>query len=410
MRGAGIGWVAFALAWAGSCGGSLRAGLPDVGPVHLLVVGPLQGRLEPCGCTGGMLGGIPRMKTLVDLEATSSTILVDTGDVAGADGEYGRLKAEILALAVGDRGRGAAARLLVLGEGDAGFPAELWAPVQGIKDYELVDPGAGRAVATPDGVIVRVQSILPGEAMEAPGMPDALVVLLVHGDRAEAEAALEAAPQADLALVLHGGEQPDEAVVPHGDAATFAPGKRGRHLVSMVISRRDGRTVVADLRVLAVDESVPPDPGMEALFLDYRRELVARNIVASRAALEDHPDGAYAGSASCQECHADAYRTLKQSRHGHAMEVLEKDQAWADPECISCHTVGYGFVSGYEGRSSPPDLAGVGCEACHGPSGSHAAEPSEYRTPGTATDCIRCHDAENSPAFWFDDYWPGIEH
>jgi len=42
-----------------------------------------------------------------------------------------------------------------------------------------------------------------------------------------------------------------------------------------------------------------------------------------------------------------------------------------DAECVRCHSTGYGKPGGFVDIKSTPDLAGIGCETCHGPGGTY---------------------------------------
>src|SRR5262249_34302732 len=103
-----------------------------------------------------------------------------------------------------------------------------------------------------------------------------------------------------------------------------------------------------------------------------------------------------------------------------------------DAECIVCHTVGFGYETGYRSEKDTPHLKDVGCESCHGPSGDHVKNPKDERwypvlnpwRPGekeTAEQrtarrqriddfCYGCHDLDNDVHYKFDKRWPDVDH
>jgi len=140
----------------------------------------------------------------------------------------------------------------------------------------------------------------------------------------------------------------------------------------------------------------------------------------------------YVGAKACGVCHKAEYADWQRSAHGKTMELLlagkrggAKHKAGLDPDkdyskeenqpdkfkCFTCHTTGYKKESGFVSVESTPDLAGVGCEACHGP-GSEFREihklkmldfkRSETRAAGQTYAsrgdkvCEKCHN-ETSP-------------
>jgi hypothetical protein len=92
----------------------------------------------------------------------------------------------------------------------------------------------------------------------------------------------------------------------------------------------------------------------------------------------------YVGSEKCKNCHTHAYDVWKDSAHAHAYDTLvEKARRPSlrqhDAECIICHTVGFGYVSGYENETKTAHLKHVGCESCHGPGSQHVKNWEEPR-------------------------------
>lgn len=106
-------------------------------------------------------------------------------------------------------------------------------------------------------------------------------------------------------------------------------------------------------------------------------------LVGPMAQAEDHD---YVGSRKCRKCHAKEYRSWQETAMTKSFELLkpgvraeqkvaagldaQKDYT-KDAECLPCHTTGYGEKSGFVSIEKTPDLAGVGCETCHGPGGTY---------------------------------------
>jgi len=102
-----------------------------------------------------------------------------------------------------------------------------------------------------------------------------------------------------------------------------------------------------------------------------------------------HPRAAeHVGPETCKACHPAAYEAWKASPHARARETLP-ERSRGDKRCLSCHA---------------PDIedgiAGVSCEACHGPGRAYSA-PYVMRDaelaravglvdPGEKT-CAGCH-------------------
>lgn len=114
-------------------------------------------------------------------------------------------------------------------------------------------------------------------------------------------------------------------------------------------------------------------------------------VVATTAMLVQPAGGeaTYIGSSKCKKCHLAEHKSWSGNKHGKAMETLMPDQAvdmktkfkldpkkdyTKDATCVACHSVGFGKPGGYAVHDEKDekvakdmkDLAGVGCEACHG--------------------------------------------
>jgi hypothetical protein len=94
----------------------------------------------------------------------------------------------------------------------------------------------------------------------------------------------------------------------------------------------------------------------------------------------------YVGPARCRGCHLPQAKSWDEGKMAKAYELLKpgvaaesKREKGLDPKkdyttdtgCLSCHVTGLGKPGGFENIQKTPRLAGVTCEACHGPGGGY---------------------------------------
>ena len=109
----------------------------------------------------------------------------------------------------------------------------------------------------------------------------------------------------------------------------------------------------------------------------------------------------YVGSKSCRSCHTKQYKTWRKTKHYKTFSHL-KDSEAKDPECLKCHSTGYGKPGGFVSKEETPKLASTGCEACHGPGSAHAEAAKDAPDDGKWEDpnypkvapgsCVACHN------------------
>jgi hypothetical protein len=113
---------------------------------------------------------------------------------------------------------------------------------------------------------------------------------------------------------------------------------------------------------------------------------VALLATAPAASAEEH---AFIGSKNCKKCHIKEYKSWEETKMAQAYESLkpgvdveaklamgksaEVDYT-QDAECVACHVTGYGKPGGFVSEAETPELAGVGCEMCHGAGGTYTQD------------------------------------
>ena len=111
-------------------------------------------------------------------------------------------------------------------------------------------------------------------------------------------------------------------------------------------------------------------------------------------------DAKYVGANKCMACHMQLHKAWKETKHAKVYEQLQGDEV-KNPECIKCHSTGYGKPSGFTDIEKTPNLKGVTCEACHGPASAHIE--AALNKPDTGdwdtkinkvpqNVCINCHN------------------
>jgi hypothetical protein len=118
----------------------------------------------------------------------------------------------------------------------------------------------------------------------------------------------------------------------------------------------------------------------------------------------------YLGIAKCAECHQLFVDIWNKTGHAGAILSLQNTGKASDPECLICHTVGFGEDGGFQSMTATPGLANVQCEACHGAGRDHLTD--FYRPMGHVAEavCHRCHTKDKSPDFSYKDYLEKIKH
>ena len=420
---------------------------------RLRISGSMEGRLEPCGCASGQLGGLPR-RAFYLRQDSSHDLLIEGGNVVAGGTPLDRAKfittMEILGLQLeyGVLGIGPAELQIPIDE--LGMlavlpttavssdlqPAEgLEWPVQPYSEKPAGDATvrvASLTGAAPKGDLAASFQLLDPAAAWKRAMqgvaPETYRILLVHGDPdlARAQAALTPRPDLIVGVTAAFSEPPGGAETIDGVPVVF-PGTRGRLILDVTLTRVDGKPQLTKYRPVALKASETAagaleDKNAKGAIMAHRTAVQEEGIREQMAERMPTPNGAtYVGSEACSDCHEEAYDIWKKSKHAHAWETLEKAEkgdryGWpvtAYPDCVTCHVVGYGYKSGFVNPEKTAALKDVGCEQCHGPGSAHVASEGETKLePSDVGTCLQCHDFEQSPDFRekYDERWEEIKH
>jgi hypothetical protein len=419
--------------------------------VSFLFTCDVRGRLVPCGCFTGQLGGLTRIATLFGPNSAADEIRVDVGDALAGSADYERIQYRYLqqgfarmgyeALNVGQREARLSAAQLREKKSHAPvsmLSANLLDRATGAPIFEShkiihrgpwrialigVLDGRGLGDALGDGLAVEPMEVALGKLLpQLKGQADAIVLLAF----ADEEALTGLARQFYELDVILGGKvhQPSQQLVKENRSLILATTNESR-AVGVLQTRllAPGRMEAIKGEVSLVSDEIPQDESIAALAVEYRDEIRQTKLAIDDPATlqEDMVPGvqaraSYAGTQSCVTCHQTAGNVWTQSGHARAFATLLERKADADPNCLACHTVGFGTPSGYRREFGADKLVDVGCESCHGPGSQHVeqrragGEITAHFRPIGAGDCQKCHHGEFSRPFAWDQFWPHIMH
>jgi hypothetical protein len=462
----------------------------------LLLSAQQHGYMLPCGCSRPQLGGLERRYNLLELlkEKGWPVAAFDLGDVAQKEGpqkmpnvagliKY-RYSMDALKLmnysAVGlGEYEGALTLFETLGnwalnndsprvlaanlsERDTKFPGQLAAtqmvdpktiPGVGftVGAASVIGPDVTATIKEPGVKFTDNRTALPQTVKELDGKKADLRVLLYQGLPKEARACAAAFPQFQVVLALCESDEPPSESDTIGNTLLATIGHKGKHVGVVGVYKTGNPKKPFELRYQLVtlgEEFMTPEaerarhPVVE-LMERYTKELKADNYLAkvgqSKHPLQLEVSGVtptYVGSKKCEQCHQSAYNVWEHSKHAKAYQTLVEVKMPSlrqyDPECIICHTTGYGHVSGFENLEKTPKLINVGCESCHGPASEHVRETNNlqwrkllnpWKAPANETPaqkskrigtidqmCQKCHDQDNDVHYKFEKRWPDVDH
>ena len=155
---------------------------------------------------------------------------------------------------------------------------------------------------------------------------------------------------------------------------------------------------------LSLTGDVEESESVRQLLTDFYREVSQSSDLTPLFVdqhLEQDQQNGYVSATACQRCHQQEYLQWSATRHAFAFETLVKKERYFDADCVSCHTTGLGYSTGFQIGDHDSTLKGVQCETCHGPGKQHVGNPkkSNIRSGADTTLCLECHDTKHSPGF-----------
>jgi hypothetical protein len=318
------------------------------------------------------------------------------------------------------------------------------AQLQNATDLTLIDPAQALAEVVPKLREARCDQL----------------VLLAYAGPDESMQLARKFPDFNWVVTAHGAEEPPSAAkkIEGTKAQLIEVGHKGMYVVVVGVYKQgaggkgqgDNRQPAYRYQRVPLDARFADAPEIDAMHVEYQERLQTLGLEGLGLKPVPHASGGkFAGTQVCGDCHTSAAQVYINTPHSHATATLVnlKPARHFDPECLSCHATGWApqeyfpFQTGFLGIDETPELVGNGCENCHGPAARHVAAetgeidvsedeleairaalrlnivPNEGNKDGQVFKgakvvemCVRCHDADNSPDFDFQTYWPKIAH
>jgi len=410
------------------------------GEVLIIYSGNALGELKPCGCDkeedqGGIERRMSYLKQILPQEA--NTLLVDLGDNFKGSTRQGKLKAQTMmqalarmnydAITLGDKdllyGNGflngiqnipwVAANLQL--EGLTLPPSRIKVLPNGLKvfitavaDPDLFYASSDSNVKLSDPVAALQQQL---DAVRTSESPD-LVVVLTHMPRDKGMKFLEVA---GVDIVINGHIETDNDIidmVPVEKAGKIfvAPGPLGQKMGELRVRINSNGEKTFQQKMVRLGSKAQMDPEMTQLYDAYNAEVEELFMATLSAKRKQKQNQVYATEQTCLTCHAKEHALWSKTGHSRAYAALEEVNKSFDPECLACHTTGFGKPGGFISEIDTANLKNVQCEMCHGARLEHIQNPKKGFKEDARTACGKCHVKKHSPKFNFSQYWPRIRH
>ena len=360
--------------------------------VVILYTGGTKSHLEPCGCYQEQSGGLPRRAYIVEQirQHGFPTLLVDAGNIFDGKAEIDAKRCAVNLKAMSAMGYDAVA----LSQADL--------------SYDNNYLSQQRAVATFPFLTSTKNDFTQPFIIKQVGQRTIVFVADVAQEQVTSQASVVVAlgnPEvsADIDVVI----QPDEVetVASEGNTLYVGSEPEGRTLGLLALwINSSGELARHYTTQLALTGDVEESKSVRELLTDFYQDVSQSSDLTPLFAeqhLEQDPQNGYVSAIGCQQCHQQEYLQWSATRHAFAFETLLKKERYFDSGCVSCHTTGLGYATGFQIGDQHATLKGVQCETCHGPGKQHVGNPKKtnIRSGADTTLCLECHDTKHSPGF-----------
>ena len=410
----------------------------------IIFSGEELGNLEPCGCYEGQLGGIAKRYSFIDFfrKQKNPVLPISLGDLSKSCSRQDEIKTEILCRALRLMGY----VLHNLGEKDIEINPQILSFLSQTHSVDFLSTNVNIDTPFPIkinqsvikecfdlGSPVKIaflgilsKSLLGSNVSEYITVSEPikalkpfvtqlrnrvnLIVLLSHAPLEESREIAQHFPEIGFIIAGHNIEEPKDSTTYVHNTPIISSGTGGKHIgiAKYVINNKiiERKSV----EVIPLDHTYNDSQEMGVLLQEYQHILTEEGLL-SKIPQAPLPNGlSYTGSFACSVCHKIIYDHWYKTTHAKSYNTLVGVGYQYDPECIKCHTTGYGDVSGFLNYEKDQNLIDVGCESCHGAGNKHIKNVNDAYGSTDERSCTVCHDSEHSLKFQYKEYWERIAH
>ena len=370
--------------------------------VVILYTGSTKSQLEPCGCYQEQAGGLPRRAYVVDQIRQNGfpTLLVDAGNIFDGEEEIDAHRCAVNLKAMSVIGYD----VLALSEADLSYGNTYLSQLSAVATFPFLAPDATETDFTQSFVNKKVGQhtitfVARSDQKQTVGA--ALVAALSQANLVVALGNPETSESVDIVI------QPNDVEIIEADGKTLyvtsKPEGKTLGLLALWINAKGELDRHYATQIALTGDVAESEPVREMLTDFYRKFSKSTDTTPLFAAedLEQAPQNGYVSAIACQRCHQQEYLQWSATRHAFAFETLLKKERYFDSGCVSCHTTGFGYSTGFQIGDQNSAFKGVECETCHGPGKQHVGNPkkSNIRSRADTSLCLECHDPKHSPGF-----------
>ena len=363
--------------------------------VVILYTGGTESHLEPCGCYQEQSGGLPRRAYVVEQIRKHGfpTLLVDTGNIFDGDAEIDERRCQTNLKALAEMGYSA----IALSPSDLTYNDAYLRRQRAVAAFPFLAPYTTQNDFTRPFIVEKIGQhtiafVADAACDEVISQAD-IIVALGHFEETE---------RIDVVIC------PDEikATVSEGGTLYLGCKSEGKTLGVLALwLNANGELVRHYATELALAGNVGESEPIRRLLTDFYQSAAENStqgavLFIERLLEQQHRNG-YVSATACQQCHQQEYLQWSATRHAFAYQTLLKKERYFDAGCVSCHTTGFGYPTGFQIGDQNTTLQGVQCETCHGPGKQHVGNPkkSNIRSGADTSLCLQCHDTKHSPGF-----------